>query len=331
MAIKTGDILNFDYTGAVQVVTLPKGIYKLECWGAQGGNAETTSDGGKGGYSVGTITINKSVEVYIYSGGAGQTSSSSAYSHLNGGFNGGGKSGSYYGGSGGGGSDIRIGQDSLYARVIAAGGGGGGWYHSGYNGGFGGGETGGAGSGYNSTYEGRPGTQTSGGDAVAYGGTSSPGEFGVGGDACQDDSTRNRSAGGGGGWYGGGGTTYRNNSSRHYQGGSGAGGGSGYVYTATSAANYPTGCLLTATYYLTDAITKDGGLSFLAPDGTTETGHNGNGYVRITVIKTNGLNMPVNVDDTWKDSEAIYVNIGGAWKEVEAAFVNIGGVWKELG
>ena len=28
--IKTGDILNFDYTGAVQSVTLPKGIYKLE-------------------------------------------------------------------------------------------------------------------------------------------------------------------------------------------------------------------------------------------------------------------------------------------------------------
>ena len=36
--IKTGDILNFNYTGAVQSVTLPKGIYTLECWGAQGGN-----------------------------------------------------------------------------------------------------------------------------------------------------------------------------------------------------------------------------------------------------------------------------------------------------
>jgi len=35
--IKTGDILNFDYTGTVQTVTLPKGTYKLECWGAQGG------------------------------------------------------------------------------------------------------------------------------------------------------------------------------------------------------------------------------------------------------------------------------------------------------
>lgn len=32
--IKTGDILNYDYTGAVQTVTLPKGTYKFECWGA---------------------------------------------------------------------------------------------------------------------------------------------------------------------------------------------------------------------------------------------------------------------------------------------------------
>ena len=41
--IKTGDILNFDYTGAVQSVTLPKGIYTLECWGAQGGNRSQDS------------------------------------------------------------------------------------------------------------------------------------------------------------------------------------------------------------------------------------------------------------------------------------------------
>ena len=57
--IKTGDILNFDYTGAVQSITLPKGIYKLECWGAQGGYSSSNSGievgmGGKGGYSAGT-------------------------------------------------------------------------------------------------------------------------------------------------------------------------------------------------------------------------------------------------------------------------------------
>lgn len=41
--IKTGDILNFDYTGTVQTVTLPKGTYKLECWGAQGGYSSSNS------------------------------------------------------------------------------------------------------------------------------------------------------------------------------------------------------------------------------------------------------------------------------------------------
>ena len=39
--IKTGDILNFDYTGAVQSITLKPGRYVLECWGAQGGNGCT--------------------------------------------------------------------------------------------------------------------------------------------------------------------------------------------------------------------------------------------------------------------------------------------------
>lgn len=69
--IKTGDILNFDYTGAVQSVTLPKGTYKLECWGAQGGYSSSNSGievgmGGKGGYSVGTITLNQKTPIYIY-------------------------------------------------------------------------------------------------------------------------------------------------------------------------------------------------------------------------------------------------------------------------
>ncbi|MFR4462320.1 MAG: glycine rich domain-containing protein [Bacteroides xylanisolvens] len=53
--IKTGDILNFDYT--VQTVSLPKGTYKLECWGAQGGYSSSNSGievgmGGKGGYPL---------------------------------------------------------------------------------------------------------------------------------------------------------------------------------------------------------------------------------------------------------------------------------------
>lgn len=34
-----GEVFNFDYTGSVQQITLPKGKYKLQCWGAQGGTS----------------------------------------------------------------------------------------------------------------------------------------------------------------------------------------------------------------------------------------------------------------------------------------------------
>ena len=130
--IKTGDILNFDYTGTVQTVTLPKGTYKLECWGAQGGYSSSNSGievgmGGKGGYSAGTITLNQKTLIYIYTGGVGSISGNGK---ADGGFPNGGSSWasstSEGAGGGGGSSDIRIGTDSLYARVIVAGGGGGG-------------------------------------------------------------------------------------------------------------------------------------------------------------------------------------------------------------
>ena len=132
--IKTGDILNFDYTGTVQTVTLPKGTYKLECWGAQGGYSSSNSGievgmGGKGGYSAGTITLNQKTLIYIYTGGVGSISGNGK---ADGGFPNGGSSWasstSEGAGGGGGSSDIRIGTDSLYARVIVAGGGGGGTF-----------------------------------------------------------------------------------------------------------------------------------------------------------------------------------------------------------
>ena len=94
--IKTGDILNFNYTGAVQSVTLPKGIYTLECWGAQGGNrsqdsaSATVTGSGLGGYSIGTLTLTQLTTCYIYVGGQGGMSSSTGNVKVEGGFNGGG-------------------------------------------------------------------------------------------------------------------------------------------------------------------------------------------------------------------------------------------------
>ena len=146
--IKTGDILNYAYTGAVQSVTLPKGVYKLEVWGAQGGYRSSSSYGGKGGYSVGTIALTKETNVYVYVGGAG---GSSANGNAAGGFNGGGQgyasSSSEPGNGGGGASDIRILANSLYNRVIVAGGGGGGGEDAGDAYGHGGGTSGVNGSG----------------------------------------------------------------------------------------------------------------------------------------------------------------------------------------
>ena len=91
-----GHTFNFDYTGTVQQVTLPKGKYKLQCWGAQGGNVTGTYavNGSKGGYSEGVITLTETTTFYIFVGGQGTSYTSSASqtstSVVNGGWNGGG-------------------------------------------------------------------------------------------------------------------------------------------------------------------------------------------------------------------------------------------------
>ena len=169
--LKTGDIINVPYSGTYKTITLPKGIYKLEVWGAQGGSYSSYY-GGCGGYSYGTLTlIEETTVLYCYAGGQPATNSSNRVT-TSGGFNGGGQgynryySGTYtYGQGGGGGSDIRIGTDSLYSRVIVAGGGGGTAYEcGGTSGGYGGGTSGGAGTGFESArYPSNPGTQTAGG------------------------------------------------------------------------------------------------------------------------------------------------------------------------
>ena len=74
----------------------------------------------------GILVLTESTDLFIKVGGAGTTSNSQTVAL--GGFNGGGNgySSARATTSGGGGSDIRIGTDSLYARVLVAGGGGGG-------------------------------------------------------------------------------------------------------------------------------------------------------------------------------------------------------------
>lgn len=281
-SLRAGDIINCSYSGAKKNIDLPAGTYKLEVWGAQGGSRNTNNQGGPGGYSIGTLTLTTKTTLYIYSGG--QPTAVKV-----GGFNGGG-AGYNFGYGGGGASDIRIAKDSLYARVIVAGGGGGACYLVTLKGAGGG--TQGLG-GYNnettiagSNRSGGGGTQTQGGHPYSISATTYPeavGTFGKGG-AGGAGKIGYSCGGGGSGWYGGGGA-YDNNSGPDGRSG---GGGSGYVYTSTTAANYPSGCLLNSNYYLANASTKNGTVSFTSPTGSAETGHTGNGYARITILTTTG-------------------------------------------
>jgi hypothetical protein len=227
------------------------GVYYLKCYGAQGGYRSGAAYGGSGGSAIGVIDIANPVTFYIYPGGAGN----------NGGFNGGGERQGYPNCRGGGASDIRIGTDDLFARVIVAGGGGSDGAAN-KPGKRGGGETGeSSADSYGTGSQG--GTQTAGG----AGDSTSPlskGEFGIGGVGINKNS--GYGGAGGGGWYGGAGGVPDSGGDDDR----GGGGGSGYVLTALS--NKPVGYLLSSGFYLTQTA-------------LTQGGNSDNGYVEIEIIE----------------------------------------------
>lgn len=63
----------FDYTGQIQIFVAPKtGIYRLETWGAQGGDATdgtNSARGGYGAYAYGEALLNQGDTLYINVGG----------------------------------------------------------------------------------------------------------------------------------------------------------------------------------------------------------------------------------------------------------------------
>lgn len=256
--------------------------------------------GGYGGYSTGILTLTEPTTLYLYVGGQGNYSSSTTQgTTVAGGFNGGGSSKvryyhSYYssGGGGGGATDIRIGQDNLYARVIVAGGGGGGAGESTSSAKYGGGTTGGSEvSEYQATQT-APGTN---------------GSFGTGASATGSANYNYGPGGGGGGWYGGGAATTVSDSDAAFR--TYNGGGSGYVYTASTASNYPSGCLLNSNYYLLEASTNNGNLSAY-PVAQTTHGAIKITYLAPTFIKTTTTNhAPIKAiyiktdSTTWKGGE----------------------------
>lgn len=233
---------SYNGLGSVQEFIVPdSGRYKLEVWGAEGGNAvqydNVTIDklGGKGGYASGEINLTKGQTLYLYVGGKGGNGTVPAVQTTpqRGGWNGGGGATDSRDGGGGGATDIRLNGQTLSDRIIVVGGGGGADQWQG-NGGAGGGLTGADGFGDNTTVVGKGGKQTAGGIGGVYGsGFGFNGTLGFGGNAG------NMGPGAGGGYYGGGGGTDTG----------GAGGGSSYTGgvengTTTSGINSGDGKIL---------------------------------------------------------------------------------------
>lgn len=337
--IEVGDILNCPYSGSAISLTLPKGSYRLECWGARGGGgiAEVR---GKGGYAAGTLNLASSTEVYIYSGGSGSTTTRVVSKP--GGFNGGGAGGGgNLSSSGGGGTDIRLLSDSLYNRVIVAGGGGGGCKVTASStsaqglGGYGGGMSGGSGkptvvaSSY-SDYPGAGAKAYSGGSGGTGPENGRRGSFGIGGDGGGSTSTSEyaNSGGGGGGWYGGGG-----GASAAYAPPSGSGGGgSGFTWRAYYSSYVPSNYALGEEYYLTDYEQLTGNSTIPTPSGDTATGWNSSGYARITVLSLDSLALPkFKMNGEWATVSSVSTKVTGEWLPVTDIKVKQNGEWINAG
>ena len=242
--------------------TFIPGQYLLEVWGAQGGSFDGYP-GGKGGYSRGFLTIKSTVKAYLFIGAEGtRTSGTNEYTDFS--FNGGGIGGAgpqNPASSGGGGTDVRIGSESIFNRVIVAGGGGGSSQaYSKCIGGAGGGENGEKGALCNNDANaGNPGTQTSG-------------IFWSGGNRTTVDSCSD----GCGGEHG---YCYETSGS----------GGSGFVFNSTNYQNALKANLeLPRRYFLKHGVMIDGLSSFPSPKSIeNETGHSGDGSIRITYFPEN--------------------------------------------
>ena len=278
---KGGKDKSFDYKGAEATYTVPEtGTYKLEVWGAQGGDTAT------GGYAKGEIKLTQGDVLYINVGGKGQKASFSTSSKP-GGYNGGGASGRAKtdlggGGSGGGATSIATASGILSslssnrdAILIVAGGGGGDIGNTyDYYGGNGGGFKGNNGYTSSSTGFSIGGSQTSG---YAFGQGATGGDGGC-------EGCRNQGNGGSGGGFYGGNTNY--DASLGYTTGAG---GSGYIGNSllTNKVMYCNSCAES-----TDTATKT--ISTYCYDNSPRSNcaKSGNGYAKISLVSSEKEELP---------------------------------------
>ena len=293
-------IFDFDYTGGEQTFTATlSGTYKLETWGAQGGNSIANGSnyetGGKGGYSSGYIKLNTNDALYINIGGKGDDGVL-LQNDISGGYNGGGishwdKRDDEASGGGGGAthiastsgilSNLENKKDSILI-VSGSGGGGGSEWHGG-SGGSGGGFKGNDGNVgtlmVNENYTMVSISPPAKGGSQNFGGTSTKvdrrskttsiynGSFGTGGYTVGGDGGGQ----GGNGYYGGGASDYAG----------GGGGGSGYIgnHLLTNKVMYCYNCEES-----NEESTKTISTTCSEETPTSYCAKKGNGYARITLI-----------------------------------------------
>ena len=251
--------------GSVQeFLALCPGYYQVEAWGAEGIVSTWGGEAGKGGYAIGTYSLNENDKLYITVGGQR-------------GYNGGGAGSS----PGGGATHVATTNRGLLYNydlyrddllIVAGGGGGAERQKAGSGGGYFGGDA----SQMQTPYLnfGTGGSQNTGGiGAIDAGDTSVlqgniDGSFGLGGNGNTDSDN---GPGGGGGYFGGGAATRAG----------GGGGGSGYIGNS-NLINKHMHCYDCATSSVesTKTTTNTCHLSTPTPDCAKE----GNGHVRITYL-----------------------------------------------
>ena len=294
---KPGDVFNYSYTGATKSVTLAKGTYTLEVWGAQGGSGRansavtTGSIGGKGGYSKGTVTFSADTTIYISVGGRGTDGYGSGNPVYYGGFNGGGTArgdcdSNGPAGSGGGATHIATANGLLSAlngnrnAVLIVGGGGGG---GGSCGATGVGGYGGGGNNNGGNADDRGGSYKATGGGASAGGNPTGGSAGQGSRPFANSSGYSDGAnigkGQGGQVRGANGSFGRGGDGGGPTNDSGAGGGGGWFGGGGGAGRSGGEAWHSAA----------GGSGFVKNTLTNIAGTNGNreghGYARFTIVK----------------------------------------------
>ena len=284
--------------------TIPRtGLYKLETWGAQGGQYSTTKIG-YGGYSTGMVLLKKGDILFLNVGGQG-VSANAKSTFTTGGYNGGGNA-NYSAGTGGGATHIAtksgllssLSSDLSSILIVAGGGGGTGVYNANEIGGSGGGIQGNTGGHNSGSFQGGGGggTQTAGGSLGSGSVAGTVGQFGVGGQGGYEARYEHGSGGGGGGLYGGAGGSARNG---------GGGGGSGYIGNSLLTDKYMY-CYNCATSDATD--TKTYTTTNVSETPISDYAKGGDGAIKITFIGADD-EPPTGTMSTSIDHNTINVSI----------------------